>query len=288
MAPRPGQRRAAWPAGWRCAGLRRAADLGVGCSGLPQAFSASSRKPCWPPAPARPAWPAGWPAVRPRRSADAARGRRPRPRSAVTSGAGQGCSSPSREALRSGKRSGEEQPGGPLMPDAVGPGPGRTGRHRGDRLRRQQTRWRTRAGASRPAGRGLVRFIDLAFVTKDERGATEIAELADDEVATRTGGSPTRSLTWSRKPIWKVWPARCRRSPRRWSWSGRTRGRLALPRPSARRTGGSWRSSGYPSRSCGARWRRRGIGALYFRPAYRESGRNVTAPLTVAKLRFRC
>ena len=29
---------------------------------------------------------------------------------------------------------------------------------------------------------GLVRFIDLALVTKDERGATEIAELADDEV----------------------------------------------------------------------------------------------------------
>jgi uncharacterized membrane protein len=29
---------------------------------------------------------------------------------------------------------------------------------------------------------GIVRVIDLAFVTKDERGATQIVELADDEV----------------------------------------------------------------------------------------------------------
>jgi hypothetical protein len=29
---------------------------------------------------------------------------------------------------------------------------------------------------------GVVRFIDLAFVTKDEHGVTEIAELTDDEV----------------------------------------------------------------------------------------------------------
>ncbi len=29
---------------------------------------------------------------------------------------------------------------------------------------------------------GMVRFIDLAFVAKDEHGAIEIAELADDEV----------------------------------------------------------------------------------------------------------
>jgi hypothetical protein len=30
---------------------------------------------------------------------------------------------------------------------------------------------------------GVVRFIDLAFVTKNEHGETEIAELADDEVS---------------------------------------------------------------------------------------------------------
>ena len=29
---------------------------------------------------------------------------------------------------------------------------------------------------------GVVRFIDLAFVTKDEHGGTQIAELTDDEV----------------------------------------------------------------------------------------------------------
>jgi uncharacterized membrane protein len=89
----------------------------------------------------------------------------------------QGCSRPS-----SGNHLDNEQPGGTLMPDALGPG--RVGpvdiaviAFDGDKF--DSGLAPTLAGLQ---ANGIVRFIDLAFVTKDSRGQTQVVELADDEV----------------------------------------------------------------------------------------------------------
>lgn len=85
-------------------------------------------------------------------------------------------------ARRAGITLGIEQPGGTLMPDAlppdrVGPVDVAVIAFDGDKVDASLAS----TLADLQAG-GIVRFIDLAFVSKDSSGATQVVELTDDEV----------------------------------------------------------------------------------------------------------
>ena len=104
--------------------------------------------------------------------------------------------------------------------------------------------------------RGLIRILDLAFMSKDKDGsvsALDFAELADGKASRSSGRlvGPARTRRTSRRPRPRSSPARSRAYS-----SGRTAGQPPSPRRCAAPAGSSSPADGSRSRPSSSRWTR--------------------------------